>query len=78
MIRLPRNEPAPDRVALRPEVFALVVEALDFFIDDDAERHAVEARHDAAIELRRARVERHGVAAARIADRFRAVVEQLL
>ena len=47
------------------------------FIDDDAERHAVQAGDDAAVELRRARVERDGVAAARIADRLSAVSEQL-
>src|SRR3970040_567026 len=77
LLRLIGDELSPDRVTLRPEVFALVVEAFDVFVDDDAKRRAVEARHDAAVELRRARIERYGVATARIADWFRAVLEQL-
>ena len=57
-----RPERSPDGVALRPEVLALVVEALGMFVDDDAERQAVEPRHDAAVELRRARIDGDRVA----------------
>src|SRR6185369_14479855 len=72
---LARDELAPDRVALRPEVLALVVEALAIAIYDDAERHRVEPRRDAAVELRRSAVDRHRVAFARAPDRLRARVE---
>ena len=67
--RLQRDEPAPDRVALRPEVLALVVEALRVAVDHDAERHAIHARADAAVVQRRARVDRHAMALRRVADR---------
>src|SRR4030095_15465975 len=78
LIRLLGDELAPDRIPLRPEVLAFIVEALRCVVDGDAEGHAVEPRDDAAVELGRAGVERHGVAAARIADGFCAMAEQLL
>ena len=68
LVRLLRDEPAPDRVALRPDILALVVEALGVLVDDDAEDDAVEPGDDAAVEFRRARVDRDGVALRRIAD----------
>ena len=43
LVRLGCDQPAPDRVALRPDVLALVVEALRVLVDDDAEHHAVDA-----------------------------------
>ena len=72
---LPRDECAPARVALGPQVFAFVREPLAELIDDDAERDAVEPRDDAAVELRRARIDRDRMAGSRIADRLRAGVE---
>ena len=66
---------SPDGVALRPEVFALVVEALGMLVDDDPEREAIEPRDDAAVELRRTRIDGDRVALARVADRLRAGVE---
>src|SRR5687767_2483727 len=78
LIRLVRNQTAPNRVALRPEVFAFVIKAFHISIDYDPERRAVEAGYDAAVELRRACIERHGMTAALIADRFSAVLEQFL
>ena len=76
MIGLSRDKPAPDRVALGPEVEALVVEALRIAVDHDAERHAVDAGADAAVELGRACVDGDVVALGRIADRFRAAIEE--
>ena len=76
LLRLLRHQPAPDGVALRPGVLALVVEALRVAVDHDAEHHAVEPRGDAAVELGRARVDRHRMALRRIADRLDAGVEQ--
>ena len=77
LIRLLRDKLAPDCIALRPEILSFVVEPSDLLIDDDAERHAVKARDDTAVELGRARVERDGVAATGIADGLSAVSEQL-
>ena len=74
--RLLRDEPSPDRISLRPEVLALVVETLRVAIDDDAERHAVDARADAAVVQGCPRVDRHGVALRRIADRIGAGADQ--
>src|SRR6202521_1526810 len=76
LIGLRGHEPAPDRVALGPEVEALVVEALRILVDDDAERHAIDAGADAAVELRRAGVDRNAMTLGRIADGFRAAVEE--
>ena len=65
LVGLPGHERSPDGVALRPEVLALVVEALGVLVDDDAEREAIEPRDDAAVELRRARIDGDRVALAR-------------
>lgn len=65
---LRRNEPAPNRVASRPRIFTHIVKTLRVPVHDDAEDHAVKARDDAAVELRRAGVNRDGVALSRIAD----------
>ena len=69
LVGLGGDQPAPDRVALRPDVLALVVEALRVLVDDDAEHDAVEAGDDAAVEFRRAGVDRDRMALRRIADR---------
>ena len=76
LVRLLRDQAAPDRIALRPDILAFVVEALAVAVDHDAEHDAVEPRGDAAVEFRRARVKRDGVALGRIADRHHALVEQ--
>ena len=76
LARLLRHQPAPDGVALGPEILALVIEAPALLIDHDAERHAVDAGDDPAVELGRAPVDRDGVALLRIADLPDAAVEQ--
>src|SRR3972149_358251 len=78
LARLSRDEPAPDRVALGPEVPPLIVKAAGVTIDDDAERHAVQTRDDPAVELRRPGVDRHRVELGRVADRPGPVSEQVL
>ena len=42
LVGLRRDQPAPDRVALRPDVLALVVESLRMLVDDDAEHDGVD------------------------------------
>ena len=75
LIRLLRDEASPDRVAFRPVVLAFVVEPIAMLVDHDPERHRVEARDDAAVELRRARIDGDGMTLGRIADRIGAGVE---
>src|SRR5665213_1562394 len=69
LVRLLRHQAAPDGVALRPGFLALVVKTLRVAVDHDAEHDAVEPGGDAAVELGRARVDRHRMALRRIADR---------
>ena len=78
LVGLGGDQPAPDRVALRPDVLALVVEALGVLVDDDAEHHRVVAGDDAAVEFRRAGVDRDRMALRGIADVLHALVEQHL
>src|SRR6185437_3618373 len=59
---------SPDGIALGPEVFALVVEALGVAVEHHAQRHAVDAGADAAVVHWRARVDGHAVRLRRIAD----------
>ena len=72
--RLLRHQAAPDGVALGPEVFALVVEAFAVAVDHHAQRHAVDARADAAVVQRRARVNGHHVGLRGVANAVGAVV----
>ena len=76
LIRLLRDQSAPNGIALRPEVLAFVVETLPIFVDDDAECDAVDARDNAAVELRRPPVDGDRMALLRIADLLGAAVEQ--
>ena len=76
LLRLLGNQPAPHRIALRPEILALVVEAPAFAVDDDAQAHAVDPRHDAAVEFGSPCVDGDGVALRGIADRPDSLVEQ--
>ena len=78
LVGLRGHQPAPDRVALRPDVLALVIEALGVLVDDDAEHHRVVPRDDAAVEFRRAGVDRDRMALGGIADVLHALVEQQL
>jgi hypothetical protein len=64
------------RIALGPEVLALVVEAVAVAIDDDAERHAVDPGADAAVIQRRPRIDGHHVGLGRIADPVGLVIVQ--
>ena len=76
LIRLLRDQPAPDRISLRPEVLAFVVEALRLRVHGDAERDAVDARDDAAVEARRAGIDGDRMALGRIAGGLGAAVHQ--
>lgn len=78
LVRLACDQPPPEGVALRPEILHLVGKSLRVLVDHDAERHRVHSRHDASVELRRARVDRDAVALRGIADRFRSLLEQQL
>ena len=78
LVRLEGDQPAPDGIALGPEVFAFVIEAPAIAIDDDAQRHAVDPGADAAVIERRARIDRHRMALRRVADLVRARFEHLL
>ena len=71
------NQPAPDGVAFWPDVLALVVKALAVLVEDDGERHAVESRDDAAIELGRASVDGDTVALRRVTDALGAGIEHV-
>ena len=72
------HQPAPDGVALGPEVFALVIKALGLLVHHNAQRHAVHTRANAAVIQRRARVNRHTVALVRRADGVCALRHQIL
>src|SRR5690606_36996904 len=76
--RLLRDQSAPDRIALGPEILTLVVEAPGVAIDHDAERYAVDSRADAAIVERCARIDGDAMRLRRIADRVRARIEHEL
>ena len=70
LIRLLRDETAPNRIALGPKVFALVVKTFGEAVDDDAEGDRIEPGHDPAVELRRTRIDCDRMESARIADRL--------
>ena len=74
LIGLRGDQPAPDGVALGPDGFAFVVKAPAELVHHDAEGDRVEARDDAAIEFRRARVDRDGMKTFRIAHRLGALL----
>ena len=59
-------------------LLAFVVETLGVFVDDDAQRHAIESRHDAAIELRRSPIDGDAVTLCGIANRFRSQAHEQL
>ena len=52
-------------------VLAFVVKPIAMPVDDDAERHGIEPRHDAAVELRGARIDGDRMTLRWIADRLR-------
>ncbi len=78
LVGLGCHQPPPDRVAFRPDVLALVVEALGVLVDDDAEHHGIMPRDDAAVEFGSARVDRDRVTLRGIADFLNALLEQHL
>lgn len=51
------NQSSPDGIALRPEIFAFVVEALGIAVHHDAQRDAINACADAAVVERCARID---------------------
>src|SRR5690606_19405704 len=68
LARLHGRQPAPDGVALGPEVLAFVVEAARLAVDHHPQRYAVDAGTDAAVVERRARIDGHAMRLGRIAD----------
>lgn len=60
LIGLCGDKPAPDRVALWPDILAFVLEPLAPVVHHDGEGHTVEPRDDAAVEFRRAPVDAAG------------------
>ena len=77
LVRLCRNQAAPDCIALGPHVLALVVEPLPVLVHDDREGHAIQPGHDTAIEFGCAAVDGHGMTLGRIADACDAPVQQV-
>src|SRR3546814_15631035 len=51
---LPGNQAAPDRIALRPEVLALVIEALGIAVDNKPKGNAIDPCADAPVVQGRA------------------------
>jgi hypothetical protein len=76
--RLQSHQPAPDGIALGPEVLAFVVEAHRLAIEHDTERDAVDPGHDTAVVQRRASVDRHAMRLRRVANDIGAGVDHLL
>ena len=72
------DQPAPDGIALRPDILAFVIEAIDIAIDDNGIGHAVEAHREAAIFQRRAGVIGHRVELRGIAHLLHALAQQIL
>ena len=78
LVGLGRHQPSPDGVAFRPDILALVVEALGVLVDDNAEHHGIMPGDDAAVEFRRARIDRDRMTLRGIADFLHALFEQHL
>src|SRR5215831_4050824 len=76
LIRLPGNEAAPDGVPFGPEILALIIEALALLVHDDAERQAIQTRHNTAVKLWSAAIDSDGVALPRIAYRFHTSIQE--
>src|SRR5262249_4581040 len=51
LIRLLGNQATPDGVPFGPEILALVIEALALLVHDDAERQAIQTRHNTAVKF---------------------------
>ncbi len=78
LVRLRCYESAPDGVALRPDILALVVKTSGVFVDNDAEHHGIVPGDDATVEFRRAGVDRDRMTLLGIADLLHALGEQHL
>src|SRR5262249_36915587 len=76
LIRLLGHKAAPDGVPFGPEIFALVIEALALVVHDDAERQAIQTRHNAAVKFWSAAIDRDGVALPRIAYGFHTLIQK--
>ena len=76
LVGLARHQSSPYRVALWPDIFPLVIEALCVFVDDDAEYDAVEPRDDATVEFGRSRINGHSVALGGITNLLDAAIDQ--
>ena len=76
LVGLSGNEPSPDGIALRPEILALVIKPLGVTVQDNAERHPVDAAGDAAVIFRGAGIDRHRMALVERTDRLHALIEQ--
>ena len=75
--RLERHQPPPDRIALGPEIFALVIETLGKAVDHHPERDCVDARADPAVIKRGTRVNCHHVRLSGIADHVGALPSEI-
>ena len=70
------NKPAPDGIALRPEILALVIEPFSIPIENDAKGDAVNAAGDATVIFWRTGIDRHGMALVKGANRLHPMIQQ--
>src|SRR5690606_28696119 len=61
----------PNGVALRPEIFAFIIEASRLTVDHYAQRYAVDASTDAAVVQRCTSINGHAVRLRRVTDNVR-------
>ena len=78
LIGLLGDQTPPDGIALGPKIFALIVEAIAAFVDDDSQRHTIQPRNNTSIKLGRPAVDCHCVTLLWIADRFGTVIQKQL
>src|SRR5258705_4256644 len=64
--RLGGDQPSPDGVSLRPDVFSFVIEAAGQLIYDDAKRNRVEPRNNTPVKFRRASIHPNSVKSLRV------------
>ena len=76
LIGLRCNQPAPDGVALGPDILAFVIEPVPVLVHYDAEHDAIEPGNDAAVVFRGTRVDCYRVTLRRVADFLYALVQQ--
>ena len=75
--RLHGHQPAPDRIALGPKVFAFVVKAFRLPVHHHAQRHTVDAGADAPVVQRSAGINGHHVRLGWVTNRVRTLVHHV-